>query len=111
MPEHWLVGTLGFVGLAIVALVGVTVFFGIRLLRLWTKVRDPEMPVWGKATFWGALAYTVSPVDLIPDPVYLDDIGVLIGAIICINKLARKYGITERLKLEKSSRRRQISAS
>lgn len=27
------------------------------------------------------MLYTVSPVDLIPDPVYLDDIGILLLAL------------------------------
>jgi uncharacterized membrane protein YkvA (DUF1232 family) len=31
--------------------------------------------------FWGAVAYFVLPADLVPDPVYLDDIGVLLLAL------------------------------
>ncbi len=31
--------------------------------------------------FWGAVAYLVLPTDALPDPVYLDDIGVLLLAL------------------------------
>jgi uncharacterized membrane protein YkvA (DUF1232 family) len=31
--------------------------------------------------FWGAVAYFVLPTDVMPDPVYLDDIGVLLLAL------------------------------
>jgi uncharacterized membrane protein YkvA (DUF1232 family) len=31
--------------------------------------------------FWGSIAYTVWPVDLLPDPVYLDDLGFLLLAL------------------------------
>jgi hypothetical protein len=44
----------------------------------------------GKVAFWGALIYTVLPVDLLPDPVYLDDIGVLTAALIYLTRLVHK---------------------
>lgn len=53
----------------------VRVFAARRLLR------DAGIPLRDKALFWAAVVYTVSPVDLIPDPVYLDDIGVLLLAL------------------------------
>ncbi|WP_425276162.1 DUF1232 domain-containing protein [Streptomyces murinus] len=31
--------------------------------------------------FWGAVAYLLLPTDLLPDPIYLDDIGVLLLAL------------------------------
>jgi uncharacterized membrane protein YkvA (DUF1232 family) len=31
--------------------------------------------------FWGAVAYLLLPADLLPDPVYLDDIAVLLLAL------------------------------
>ncbi len=31
--------------------------------------------------FWGAVLYFVLPTDLMPDPVYLDDIAVLLLAL------------------------------
>ncbi|RMH71574.1 MAG: hypothetical protein D6675_06415 [Gemmatimonadetes bacterium] len=37
--------------------------------------------------FVGAVFYGISPVDLFPDPMYLDDVGILIGAVLVIWKM------------------------
>jgi hypothetical protein len=50
-----------------------------------------ELGLGGKVAFYGALAYTILPVDLLPDPVYLDDMGVLAGALIYLTRLAQKH--------------------
>ncbi|MFG2983381.1 YkvA family protein [Streptomyces sp. NPDC048258] len=63
-------------GLAIAAVVLLVRVFRARRLLL-----DAGIPLRDKALFWAAVIYTVSPVDLIPDPVYLDDIGVLLLAL------------------------------
>jgi hypothetical protein len=44
----------------------------------------------GKVAFWGALIYTVLPFDLLPDPIYLDDMGVLAMALFYLTNLVRK---------------------
>ncbi|MFF8258682.1 YkvA family protein [Streptomyces virginiae] len=73
----WLiVGTVLTVGVAIAA----AVLF-VRVLRARRLLADAGIPLQDKALFWAALIYTVSPVDLIPDPVYLDDIGILMLAL------------------------------
>ncbi|MEU4731588.1 MULTISPECIES: YkvA family protein [unclassified Streptomyces] len=53
----------------------------VRVLSARRMLRDAGIPLRDKALFWVAVLYTVSPVDLIPDPVYLDDIGVLLLAL------------------------------
>ncbi|MFD3695516.1 YkvA family protein [Streptomyces sp. NPDC058646] len=53
----------------------------VRVLRARRLLLDAGVPLRDKALFWAAVVYTVSPVDLIPDPVYLDDIGVLLLAL------------------------------
>ncbi|MCB8908009.1 MULTISPECIES: YkvA family protein [unclassified Streptomyces] len=53
----------------------------VRVLRTRRLLVDAGVPLQSKALFWAAVVYTVSPVDLIPDPVYLDDIGVLLIAL------------------------------
>ncbi|MEV7521114.1 YkvA family protein [Streptomyces sp. NPDC091371] len=63
-------------GLAIAAAVLLVRVFKARRLLL-----DSGIPLRDKALFWVAVVYTVSPVDLVPDPVYLDDIGVLLLAL------------------------------
>uniref|UniRef100_A0AAU2JK77 YkvA family protein n=1 Tax=Streptomyces sp. NBC_00049 TaxID=2903617 RepID=A0AAU2JK77_9ACTN len=73
----WLtLATLVAVGLAVAAAVLLVRVFKARRLLL-----DAGIPLRDKALFWVAVIYTVSPVDLIPDPVYLDDIGVLLLAL------------------------------
>ncbi|MGW5847508.1 YkvA family protein [Streptomyces sp. NPDC055254] len=64
------------IGLAIAAAVLLVRVFKARRLLL-----DAGIPVRDKALFWVAVIYTVSPVDLVPDPVYLDDIGILLLAL------------------------------
>ncbi|MFK3979194.1 YkvA family protein [Micromonospora sp. NPDC050397] len=91
--DSWLVVVL--VLLAAVTLV-VAVVLVIRLFRMRSLIRAAGMPVSGKAAFWAAVIYSVSPVDLLPDPIYLDDIGILLGAITYVGHLAKRHGIIGR---------------
>jgi hypothetical protein len=47
----------------------------------------------GKIAFYGSLLYTFFPVDILPDPIYLDDMAVLGGALFYLTRLARKRGL------------------
>ncbi|MEU7551812.1 YkvA family protein [Streptomyces sp. NPDC044571] len=70
--------------LAVVAALGLALAAAVLLVRVVRTRRlllDAGIPLRDKALFWVAVVYTVSPVDLIPDPVYLDDIGVLLLAL------------------------------
>lgn len=66
-------------------LVAVTLVVAVRLLvrmtRLRGQLRAVGAPRSGRVAFWLAVAYLVLPVDLLPDPVLLDDIGVLLLAV------------------------------
>jgi uncharacterized membrane protein YkvA (DUF1232 family) len=62
-------------------------FFLIRLLTKFRLVHSGLMPLGGRLAFWAAVAYTVLPLDLLPDPLLLDDIGVLALAVAYINHL------------------------
>ncbi len=80
----------------VVLLVGVliaAIVFLVKLIRLWSVVNSPDMPMAGKVAFWGSAIYAVFPIDVLPDPVYLDDLGVLMGAVAYITGLARKNGL------------------
>ena len=72
--------------LATVLLTAVLVF---KLLTKFRLVHDQLAPFGVKAAFWGALAYTVLPLDLLPDPLMLDDIGALVAALLYINSALR----------------------
>lgn len=70
--------------LAVVMAVGIAIAAAVLLVRVFKARRlllDSGIPLRDKALFWVAVVYTVSPVDLVPDPVYLDDIGVLLLAL------------------------------
>lgn len=72
-------------------LIGVLVLAIVLATRVWkTGKYLQSMGAGGKFAFWGAIIYTVSPVDLLPDPIYLDDVGVLGAALIYLTRLAAK---------------------
>ncbi|MGA5065601.1 YkvA family protein [Streptomyces sp. c-19] len=80
---------------AVVALVmaGYAAVLLVRVFRARRLLLDAGVPLRSKALFWAAVAYTVSPIDLIPDPVYLDDIGVLLVALRALHTAAARSGV------------------
>ncbi|MEU9293850.1 YkvA family protein [Streptomyces sp. NPDC048266] len=79
---------------AVVALVmaGYAAVLLVRVFRARRLLLDAGVPLRSKALFWAAVVYTVSPIDLIPDPVYLDDIGVLLVALRALHTAAARSG-------------------
>ncbi|MCF0096894.1 YkvA family protein [Micromonospora sp. NPDC049114] len=73
--------------LALATLVGAVVL-AVRLVR--TRRLLTGLGAGGKVAFYGALIYTIFPVDILPDPIYLDDMGVLAGALIYLTRLVHK---------------------
>ena len=69
------------------AMVVAAVFLFIKLLTRYRLVHQQFMPFGARAAFWLAIAYTVLPIDVLPDPLLFDDIGVLIAALTYINHL------------------------
>lgn len=65
----------------------------IRLIRSRRLLRASGVDMSHKAMFWASVAYLVWPVDLLPDPVYLDDIGFLLLALRSLDAAARRHGI------------------
>jgi uncharacterized membrane protein YkvA (DUF1232 family) len=88
-----LLAVLGVLVVLLVAVLAVAVVFFVRLVRLAAVVRDPRMPAQGKVAFWVAAIYAVFPIDVLPDPIYLDDAGVLAFAVAFVTNLARRHGI------------------
>ncbi|MCL7457304.1 YkvA family protein [Micromonospora echinofusca] len=72
---------------AVVTLVGAVVL-AVRVIR--TRRLLGTLGVSGKVAFYGALLYTVLPIDLLPDPIYLDDMAVLTGALLYLGRLVRQ---------------------
>jgi uncharacterized membrane protein YkvA (DUF1232 family) len=89
---QWLLVSL----LAVVAVV--TLVIAIRLLVTLVRTRrllkGAGVPASTRTMFWASVAYLLWPVDLLPDPVYLDDIGVLLLALRSLHAAARHAGVT-----------------
>jgi uncharacterized membrane protein YkvA (DUF1232 family) len=79
-------------GVIVTVLAVVTLVWAIRLVLRLVAVRRAlsTMGAKGSLVFWGALIYTFSPIDILPDPIYLDDITVLGGALWFLTRLLRK---------------------
>ncbi|GHB50071.1 membrane protein [Streptomyces cirratus] len=79
--------------LAAIVAAGLAFYAAVLLVRVFKARRlllDAGIPLRDKALFWVAVLYTLSPVDLIPDPVYLDDIGVLLLALRSLHAAAAR---------------------
>ncbi|WP_051368018.1 YkvA family protein [Hamadaea tsunoensis] len=84
----------------IAALVAVVTLIGaIRLIVRLVGVKRAlgAAGTGGKVAFWGALAYTIFPIDILPDPIYLDDMAVLGGALFYLTKLLRSQKMQEQV--------------
>lgn len=76
------------VGVLVVAMLTGAVLLAVRVVRVRRMLG--ELGGGGKLAFYGALIYAIFPVDVLPDPIYLDDIGVLAGALIYLTRLVGK---------------------
>jgi uncharacterized membrane protein YkvA (DUF1232 family) len=72
---------------ALITFIGAIVLL-VRVVR--TRKLLADLGAGGKVAFYGALIYTIFPIDLLPDPIYLDDMGVLAGALFYLTRLAQK---------------------
>ncbi|MBQ0826326.1 YkvA family protein [Streptomyces tagetis] len=67
----------------------------VRLVRTRRDLLRAGLPTGPRWVFWGAVLYLVLPTDLMPDPVYLDDIGVLLLALRSMRgSLGERGGLT-----------------
>ena len=86
-------GRLLLILVAIILVIGLVTFIGalrlvVKLVRM--RRRLHELGTGGKVAFYGALIYTIFPIDLLPDPIYLDDMAVLGAALAYLNHLYRQ---------------------
>ncbi len=80
------------VAVGVIALL--TLYGAIRLARKVFATRRQLGPLstGGKIAFYGSLLYTIFPIDVLPDPVYLDDMAVLGAALFYLTRLLRARG-------------------
>ncbi|GLW71541.1 hypothetical protein Kpho02_38400 [Kitasatospora phosalacinea] len=79
----------------LVATVAAAIVLVVKLVRTRRLLVDAGVPRSKKVLFWAAIAYLVWPVDLMPDPVLIDDLGVLLLALRSLNK-ALPEGVARR---------------
>ena len=60
-----------------------------RALRLYYASQDPATPAWARRAIYGALAYFILPIDLVPDLLpgigYTDDAGTLLATLAAVS--------------------------
>ena len=73
-----------------------------QLMLTWRLIRDPRVPLWMKAIPVLAVAYVLSPIDLIPDFIIglgqLDDLGLIFGAMRLFESVTPDYVVAEHRK-------------
>lgn len=52
-----------------------------ELLAVWFAIHDPETPPHAKAALIAVITYFVFPFDLLPDPIFIDDMAILVNAL------------------------------
>ncbi|MEW1612886.1 MULTISPECIES: DUF1232 domain-containing protein [unclassified Streptomyces] len=78
---------------AVLIMLTLAVVLLVRVFKARKLLVDAGVPLRDKALVWAAVVYTVSPVDLLPDPVYLDDIGFLLLALRSLHAAAAAAGL------------------
>ncbi|MFF7333867.1 YkvA family protein [Streptomyces sp. NPDC090306] len=91
------------------ALLAVAVGLLVRLVRARRGLQRAGLPTGPRWVFWGAVAYLILPTDLLPDPVYIDDIGVLLLALRSMRRPA--VAMMEQTVTRRGGRRARKSAS
>ncbi|MCS0635062.1 YkvA family protein [Streptomyces sp. LP05-1] len=86
------------VAAAVVVTLVVAVALLVRLVRARRVLRDAGVGGDQRVLFWVALVYAISPVDLLPDPILLDDIGLLLYAVHSLSAAAREHTGSLRLR-------------
>ena len=55
-----------------------------KALTLYYVLVDKDTPAWAKAIIFGALGYFIMPLDALPDPIYVDDLGAVSAALVAV---------------------------
>lgn len=74
-----------------------------HVLILVILVERGQVPWWGWPVLTAAIAYFLNPLDALPDPIFLDDLGVLAAALATLQS-----AITEDVRQEARRRVRGI---
>ncbi|MEV7084687.1 YkvA family protein [Streptomyces sp. NPDC093085] len=81
----------------VVVTLGTAIYLAVRLFKARSALTNAGVPMTKKWLFWGALAYLVLPFDVLPDPIYIDDIGVLLMALRSLHSAEEALPKTEKI--------------
>jgi len=74
-------------------------FLKREVYTLYFAARDPRVPWYAKLLAGGVVAYALSPIDLIPDPVpilgYLDDLVLIPLAVLLVRRMIPDHVLAE----------------
>lgn len=76
----------------LLALLALAVLLLVKLVSRYRLLQRTGGSTSSRVVFWTALVYVVCPIDLLPDPVYLEDVGVLLAALHHLGKEVRRRG-------------------
>lgn len=89
-----LLAALGVIAIVlVVVLILIALFLVFQLVRKHRKVHQAGTPVQTKVAYWLSLAYTVFPLDLLPDPIYFDDIVALTTGLLYVTRSLRRQSL------------------
>jgi uncharacterized membrane protein YkvA (DUF1232 family) len=89
--EMWTVVVIA--GVLVAAMVAAAAVLLVKMVRARKLLRSAGVPLNNKLLFWGSIAYLVCPVDLLPDPILLDDLGLLFLALRSLYAAADAAGL------------------
>jgi uncharacterized membrane protein YkvA (DUF1232 family) len=62
----------------------------VKLVKKHKQVNQPDTPFAAKFVYYASLVYAIFPIDLLPDPALIDDIGVLVGSLLYVSRVVKK---------------------
>jgi uncharacterized membrane protein YkvA (DUF1232 family) len=89
--EMWTIVVIATVLVVIMVVLAVVLL--VKVVRARKLLRNAGIPLSNKLVYWGSILYLICPVDLLPDPVLLDDIGLLLLALRSLYKAADVAGL------------------
>lgn len=62
----------------------------IESIAMWCAMQDEDTPLWAKGVIAGALGYFIFPLDLLPDPIFVDDAFVVAQAFVVVRMYVKE---------------------
>jgi uncharacterized membrane protein YkvA (DUF1232 family) len=98
MPVSGFFATAGTIALwLIIAGAVVALALLVAMAFKFRQVHRAGVPTQTRVAFWLPIVYAICPFDILPDPIYIDDIAVLIGGLVYVTTTLRKHAGNRRI--------------